>query len=493
MPPPPVSPLILGALSGLLLAAGTAQLGAGPLCFVGLVPLLRAIDAGASVGRSAAAAGLAGLVFFGCALAWVPAAGFPAPVLGLVALYVCALAASWVPLGAALAWLRARDRVCFFAAAPLLWIAIEFARAQGPFGYPWHQLAYGLAEYPAFLQLAAYGGALAVSAHIVGVNAALAAAWRAGARARIAACALGVAPLGLAALPSPVERGVATVAAVQPRVTETAEGRRPRFDAHLRELIAHTDRALGHSEPDLVVWPEAAYEAAVLPAGDPFLGSLALHYGRPLLLGARRVTPGPSGAVFNSAVLARPDGTTRFAGDKVHPLPLYERAPESAFGRALARLGLWPGRFARGERAGLVDTAAGSVGVLMCFDSSFPELARDLRRRGARILVELSNEAQTGAWSARHHSRVSRLRAIETGLPLVRVSNSGPTEWVDARGRVHARIAAGHSGWESARVELGGAAPPYVRFGPSTAFIAALAPLVPITLRRRTRPRSQPD
>ncbi len=77
-------------------------------------------------------------------------------------------------------------------------------------------------------------------------------------------------------------------------------------------------------------------------------------------------------------------------------------------------------------------------------------------------------------------------------MPMVRVSNTGPTEWVDARGRVLARIDAGRVGWKTASVELGGAAPPYVRFGSSAAFVAALIPLVPVSLRRRPGPRAAP-
>lgn len=490
--PHAVRALAAGALSGVLLAVGSAPLGLGPLCFIGLVPLLALLDMEVSLAAGAAAGGLAGLLFFGSALAWVPAAGVRGETLALLFGYLLALASSWALFGAGLSWLRARQRAAFFLAAPGLWIALELARAQGPFGYPWHHLGYALSDFPVLVQLAACGGVYAVSLWVVAANAALVAAGRGIAWARPLACLVLLGPLCLGIRLVHAD-GVETVsiAAIQPGEAAPAAGSRQRFDARLRELLELTDRAIAAEPPDLVVWPESAYEATILPGGDPFLGSLALHYERPLLLGARRLEPGSPPRLFNSAVLARADGSTRIAGDKVHPVPIYEARPDSRLARLLERRGLWPGRFESGERAGIVRVAAAKLGILICFDSSFPSLARDLRRRGAQLLVELSNEAQTGIWTARQHARVSRLRAIETGLPLLRVGNIGPTEWVDAYGRVRARIAAGEVGFKTASLALPETAPPYVRFGSAPAFIAGLVPLLPLMLWPRRSPKTR--
>ena len=461
-----------------------AQIGLGPLCFAGLVPLFLRIDAGASPADSAAAGGLAGAVFFGFALGWVPAVGLGAALIPLLAIYVLALASTWALFGAALAWLRARDRAAFFVAGPLIWIVLEYLRAAGWFGYPWHHLGYALADHPRLIQLAALGGVHAVSLWIVAVNASLVAAYSGGALARVTACALVLAPLTLGARSTGEPAGVFSIAAIQPGAATSAAADRASFDAQLRDLVELSDRAVRSAAPDLVVWPESAYGAVIPPAGDPFLGSLALHYERPLLVGARRAS---QGLLYNSAVLARPDGSTRVAGDKVHPVPVFERAPLGPLGRVLARLGVWRGRLHPGERAGVVRAGAATLGILICYDSSYPELARDLRRRGAEVLVEISNEAPSGGWTARQHARVSRFRAVETGLPLVRVSNTGPSEWIDARGRVRASLGLGEKGWKAASLEAPAPPPPFVLFGPVPAFAAGLVPLVPLVLRRRAR------
>jgi apolipoprotein N-acyltransferase len=127
---------------------------------------------------------------------------------------------------------------------------------------------------------------------------------------------------------------------------------------------------------------------------------------------------------------------------------------------------------------------------LICLDSSYPGLARELRRRGARLLVEISNEAQTGEWSAVQHAMVSRMRAVENGVPLVRVGNIGPTEWIDARGRPLARIDAGATGSHTATVALAGQPTFYARLGNAPTFSAGLLPLIVLMFTRgRTRVR----
>jgi apolipoprotein N-acyltransferase len=121
-------------LSGVLLAVATAQVGFGLLCFVALVPLLAAIDAGPSPRRAACAGWLCGIIFFGSALAWVPLSGFGGSLLAVAVAYALVVALSLAAYSAALAWLRQRDRGLCLALAPVLWAAVEFARSSGALG-----------------------------------------------------------------------------------------------------------------------------------------------------------------------------------------------------------------------------------------------------------------------------------------------------------------------------------------------------------------------
>lgn len=479
--------VLAGLASGALLAAATAQIGLGLLVVVALWPLLRAIDRGASPAAAAVAGWVGGVLLFGVAALWVVLAGFRGVLLGVLAVYVGILALGPALFALVLAFLRRHRRALFLCSAPLLWVAIEFVRSQGSLGYPWHHLGYALAPYPALIQLAAIGGVYLVSLWIAGVSAGLVAVSTLDRSRALAAAAVLLLPLLLGVrILLPVGAGPEVdVAVVQPLLIEPARTESSRFRANLHRLLSLSEQAVGEEPVDLLVWPESAYERTLGQKPDLLLGSIAQHYSSPLLTGARREDPGPRPARYNSAVFARRDGATFIASDKVHPFPLYEASAGNALSRMLERRGLWPGRFVRGTQAGLIELRTAphdsvGVGVLICLDSSYPELARDLRRRGARLLVEISNEAQTGSWTGRQHALVSRMRAVESGLPLVRTSNSGPSEWIDTRGRVVARLPQLHGASGRARLTLPAGPPtPYVRWGHAPVLAAGLLPLVP--------------
>jgi len=77
------------------------------------------------------------------------------------------------------------------------------------------------------------------------------------------------------------------------------------------------------------------------------------------------------------------------------------------------------------------------LGVGICFESAFPSLHRAFRRQGATVLVNLANDGWFGQTpGSEQHLRHLVYRAIETGCPLVRVTNDGISALMDADGQV---------------------------------------------------------
>jgi apolipoprotein N-acyltransferase len=469
--------------SGVLLGAAALPGPFGPLAFVGFVPLLRVVARGPSPGRAAGAGFLAGLVCFGIAFGWVPQATS-----GGLAAYLLALpllAAVFGGFAFLVAAVGRRSHRLALVAAPGLWVALEYARSQEwVLSVPWAHLGYGLADWPLLVQGASVAGLYGLSFWIVAANAGWLLLPRVPAPLRPLGAALLLAPLvpGLAAWGGGEPRAngmdALRVAAVQPAVPEPDRHDPARFHPHLRELLELTDRALAGGEVDLVAWPESAYERPAGAGGDAFLGAIANHLGVPIVTGVWR-SPDPGQATWrNAALLADETGTT-WAAEKVHPVPVYERAPDGFLVAALARAGLGAGRFSRGEPGAPVElrrrdgSAPVPVGVLVCIDASYPELARRLREAGARLLVVVANEAGTGAWSAALHARAARLRAIEGRLPVVRVANTGPTLWIDAYGRSVAELPAGATAGTSS-LSLAGPASVFVSLGDAR-LVAAFA------------------
>jgi apolipoprotein N-acyltransferase len=474
----------LGVASGTLLFLATSPLGLGILAFPALGPLLLAATRSRSV-RHAAASGLAcGWVFLAGGFFWMPwNLGGRLWVVWLLGAPLFALPlAGFAALVAVLARLRGPASALF--AAPALWVALEVARSLGPFGVTWLRLGQALAPWPAWIQLAAIGGVELVSAWAAAAGAALAHAMATGRRSAWASAAaipaLGTL-FGVASIASIQVRAEPSVrvAAVQPAIAARERFAPARFDANLERLLALSRDALAAS-PDLVAWPEGSFERTAGPAGAPFLGSIATSLDTPVLAGMRRLARAGSDLHWNSAVLAEPGGATRVAADKQRPVPVYERAADDWLAGVLARATALPGRVLVGAPAEpqtlvLRDGAERRIGVLICIDSGFPELARDLRRRGADLLVSIANEAESGTWTAQQHAAVVRLRAVETGLPLVRVANDGPSVWIDPLGREVDRIEAGSQAHVAA---LGPplAAPLYVSLGDGPVVAALVLP-----------------
>jgi apolipoprotein N-acyltransferase len=446
---------------------------------VALTPLLYAIDRGSA--KDAGRAGLlAGVLFFGIGFGFVPFAEVAeGPALAVAwAAGVVVLSASLAGVAFLLAVSRVRHRAAPLLLAPAAWLTLEYARSQDLIGIPWLHLGYALADHPGLVAPAALAGVYGVSAWVVAVNAGLVASrWL-----RPALSAPLLVGLSLPLLVAPlVELGSAPassreflrVAAVQPDVSESQRHAPAAFHPNLRGLLELSETTAS-AQPDLLVWPESAFERIAGRDGDAFLAAVTNALDLPLLTGIWRGA-GP-GRLRNGALLVERDGEQTWAAEKAHPIVVYERAPTTFVSRALARLGLWSGRFEPGTHPGPVTLGHGDsstpIGVLVCIDASYPAIARELRRRGARVLVQISNEAGTGAWSAALHARIARFRAAELRVPMLRVSNTGPTLWLDARGRTLRALASGPQAGSHA-FSLAGAAPPSVAVGDAPVVLAA--------------------
>jgi apolipoprotein N-acyltransferase len=496
---------VAALLSGALLAGASAPVPLGPLAFVGLVPLLRELIRGPSHVRALRDGLLAGLVFFGLAFGWAfqsrVGGGLALPL--AYALAIPLLATSLAAFALAVAWLARRSPLLALAAAPGLWVGIEFVRAQEwLLAVPWNQLGYALADTPFLAQGASLAGLYGLSAWVVAVNAGLVAAPRLAPRARLALAALALPlALGLGAFggdPPASER--LRVAAVQPALDEGERHVPARLAENLGRLLELSEPLLDE-RADLIAWPESAWERALGARGDAFLAAIAHDFETPLVTGVWQRPAHAEGSWRNAAVLATADGRTPIVAEKVHPVPVYERAPDGPFARTLARAGLWSGRFGRGSPpAPLVlarnGAAPAALGVLVGIDASHPALARALRLAGARLLVAIANEAGSGAWSAAVHARVVRLRAIENRMPVVRVANTGPTLWIDARGRVAAELEAGAKASAVHALALAGPLSPFARIGDGAVVTAllssALASVAARVFRNREHSRGVP-
>lgn len=150
------------------------------------------------------------------------------------------------------------------------------------------------------------------------------------------------------------------------------------------------------------------------------------------------------GTVHNTAVLVGADGTVRATYRKTH-----------LFCGEDSRDGGW---VTPGDAAVVADTELGAIGMMICFDGDYPELARVMAVRGAEVIVRPSALLRSAdIWELTNRARaydnhVFVVGANATGTDPAGVHYFGNSMIVTPIGEVVAR-AATHEGWVSARLD----------------------------------------
>jgi apolipoprotein N-acyltransferase len=84
---------------------------------------------------------------------------------------------------------------------------------------------------------------------------------------------------------------------------------------------------------------------------------------------------------------------------------------------------------------------------LICYEAVFPQAILGAPDR-PDFLMQITNDAWFGTYSGPYqHLAQARLRAIEQGLPMVRVANTGVSAMIDGHGRVTAALPLDTAGW----------------------------------------------
>lgn len=220
----------------------------------------------------------------------------------------------------------------------------------------------------------------------------------------------------------------------------------PQFYDRLTALSAlPLDPALGEGRPDLVVWPETAVPFLLNEAG-PALEDIAAHSGATTLVGIQRAE---GAAWFNSLAEFTPDARIGAVYDKFHLVPFGEYIP---WGDALARFGItaFAARHGNGYSRGPGPQVMAVEGLptfqpLICYEAIFERHL--LRGQRPEWILQVTNDAWFGTWSGPYqHLAQARLRAIQSGLPLLRAANTGVSAVIDARGDVRATLALNREG-----------------------------------------------
>jgi len=347
-------------------------------------------------------------------------------------------------------------RILVLAAA---WTSLEWVRSWIFTGFPWNLLGSVWLVSDAMIQFAAFAGVYGLSLLTVSVAAMPAvladgagrSAWRPvilASAVLVAVWSGGMARLGGAESGNVDGVRLRLVQSNIPQAKKWIPDLRQRFfKKHLNLSVAPP--APGAPPPTHVIWGETA--ATFFLANDPVkleMIAASTPPGGLIITGAPRTTPEATRPrrVWNS--LHAVDAQARVIGtyDKSHLVPFGEYVPFRKFLK-MSKITAGGTDFSPGPgNRTLVLTGLPPVGPLICYEVIFPGAVTDPRDR-PEWLLNLTNDGWYGNSSGPYqHFAAARLRAVEEGLPLVRVANTGISGVIDAYGRTVARLGYGVEG-----------------------------------------------
>ena len=483
-----------GQSSGLLpvwLALGTGILlfltfpgtiGFWPAAWVSLVPLLLAIK-DVRPGVAARLGLLAGMVHYVSLLYWIiivlgKYGNLPLwislPALLLLSLYMSSYLALFCAI---ISRVWKQREVLVVWVAPLLWVGLDFVRSFLFSGFPWQDLGYSQYKALMLIQTADLTGHFGITFHIVLVNsvtALLLALWianrssvqaeqpfltlrlrRAWFRAILPALCVIIGALGYNVFRyhqvSQMIEGSPKmkIAVVQGNIEQDQKWSPSMRLETIDRYRKLSEQAIVRQEgpPDLLVWPETALPFVI--SDNPYFRRLQKDLLRKhkiwLLSGApfyveiekKRSQQKKEYQSYNSAYLFTPEGEISGRYDKQHLVPFGEYVPFSSIVSLPGPLVENIGSFSSGKPVKPLSCQGAAIGVLICFESIFPKLARDWTASGANLLVNITNDAWFGRSSApRQHLSMAVLRAVENRRGLARAANTGVSALIDPLGRI---------------------------------------------------------
>lgn len=383
--------------------------------------------------------------------------------------------------------------------------AAEYARGTFFSGFPFDLLGYALTANVEMMQLSAIVGVygLTLLAALLAMTPAL--IWPADGRgmaARLVPFFLAIAAIAAQIgygnyrlQRTKITESDLRVRLVQPIITEHSNW----AAANPPEIVSRLIEVTGEpGDTDVVVWPESVFPF-FLSTYPEALSRIArmLPLEVTLLTGAPRepdfLSAAPGGNPgYNSILAISSDGEIVATYDKAHLVPFGEYLPFASFWRLFGITQFVPGTagWAPGDGRRLVTPPGLPAFIaLICYEAIFSgDLGADPAAAG--FILNVSNDEWfDGSIGPAQHAHHALLRAVETGLPLLRATNSGVTFAADPLGRVTAQLAPGQPGFVDV-VPANPIAPTvFDRFGnwPFLLLLALGAVLALVTRTRRPR------
>ena len=344
----------------------------------------------------------------------------------------------------------------------LLWAMAEWLRGHILTGFPWNLVGYAWFDWTAVLQSTSVFGIYGLSLVTVLAAALPAAAIdrRRGCWNRSGLIASGAALLTLSVIAAggAIRLGAANgdtvpgvlLRLVQPNIAQSEKWVPDLWIDHFRLHLA-LSASPGAESVTHIVWPETAvpYRLAQDAAARQAIAQVAPPGGLVLTGAPRTRPPDEPQEYWNSLFVIDETGGIAGTYDKAHLVPFGEYVPLRDI-LPIERVVPGRGDYSAGPGPRTLDLPGlPLVGPLICYEAIFPGAVVDPRDGADRPawLLNITNDAWYGETAGPHqHFAIAATRAVEEGLPVVRVATTGVSGVVDAYGRVTAVLGLGERG-----------------------------------------------
>jgi apolipoprotein N-acyltransferase len=329
----------------------------------------------------------------------------------------------------------------------LLW---EYYKSLGQLAFPWLNLAYTQTYYLKLIQYASITGVWGVSFWVAWLNVLIYLAVKNFYHTKklISIFALLVLLFilpyiyGSMVLPKEEIKGDVKLALLQGSIEPDVK-----WDENLLDYNFLVYFELAKKVPkdvDLIIWPETAAPMFLLaePVYLKKVQGLTDTLNRPMLVGTQdyKVLGAGKYAFYNSAAYFQPQLPYGPVYNKIHLVPFSEWLPFSDKFAILNQIKFGQSDFSCGDELTLFHHSKGDFGVLICFESVFPNLVRQFINQGARYMVIITNDGWFGKTSGPfQHAQIAVFRAIENRTSLARCANTGVSMFIDPYGRTKSK------------------------------------------------------
>jgi apolipoprotein N-acyltransferase len=494
--------ILLAVLSGLMLSAGFPKPAMFYVAWAALVPLLYAIRA--KSGKQAFGLGfICGFVYSLTCLYWIDYAiyhfgGFSFVPAGLIFALLCVVMGLYEALFALAAQKLESYPFLYVFGLPCVWVSLEWIRAFMISGFPWSNLGYTQTPLLPLIQVADITGVYGLSWLVVFGSTVIAGFMKnycrrsgVAAMACLLCCLLAYGFWRSGRIEDLQHRQTAlNVSVVQGNISQDQKWDRSELDKTVQIYGRLCEEAVkAKPAPDIIVWPESAmpFFFGLNRQLSAKVDNIVVGMGKPVLFGSLGATSrGGKVQLLNNAYLVNAKADLLGVYAKQHLVPFGEYVPWADIFHFAQNASVGPVSFVPGKNPGPLLLGGLPLGVLICYEDIFPDIARQTVARGAQILINITNDGWYGDTSGPYQElEISRWRAIECRVPLARAANTGISAIFDAAGRECGSLSLDKSGFLTCSVYPMSYLSFYVKYGDLFAWFCVFMTFCVIILRVR--------